>query len=138
MVPPVTATLENPLPMPSACHSFLGPPAGHCLSRPVSGDFPSRRAPRQPGQSAAGTSTSDGLGLRGLSRAALRANSCLTYRWSALLSLPTGTAVVLPSFFWRWAFPPENLTMAASTWYLPVESVHVRNSNSCDSPGGSS
>jgi hypothetical protein len=37
--------------MSFTCHSSFGPPAGHCFSRPVSRDIPSRCGPRHCGQS---------------------------------------------------------------------------------------
>src|SRR5687767_12162862 len=43
---PATETLENPPPRPVAFHSRGGPPAGHSLARPVSGEIPSRLGPR--------------------------------------------------------------------------------------------
>ena len=39
--------------MSLAFQSSFGPPLGHCLSSPVSGDLPSRLGPSHPGQSAA-------------------------------------------------------------------------------------
>src|SRR6185436_16192166 len=39
------------------CQSSFGPPAGHCLSRPVSFEFPSRSGPRHCGQSESDLST---------------------------------------------------------------------------------
>src|SRR5688500_18841030 len=53
MRPPVTATDENPAPMFFAVITRRGPPCGHCRSRPVSGECPSRLGPRHVGQSAA-------------------------------------------------------------------------------------
>src|SRR4051794_14813625 len=35
--------------MPVVFHASLGPPSGHCLSRPVSDDLPSRLGPRHCG-----------------------------------------------------------------------------------------
>src|SRR5688500_377726 len=52
MRPPVTATDEKPAPRFFAVMTRRGPPGGHAASRPVSGERPSRLAPRQPGQSA--------------------------------------------------------------------------------------
>ncbi len=46
----LTATLEYPLPMVSTFHNRLGPCSGHLVNRCLSGDFPSRFGPRQPGQ----------------------------------------------------------------------------------------
>src|SRR5678809_1475676 len=42
---------EYPSPMSFNCQSSLGPPAGHCLSRPLSFEIPSRSGPRHWGQS---------------------------------------------------------------------------------------
>src|SRR5436190_4562318 len=39
-------TLEKPAPMPFAVHARVGPPLGHSLSSPVSGEMPSRLGPR--------------------------------------------------------------------------------------------
>jgi hypothetical protein len=38
--------LEKPVPMPAAFQATAGPLVGHCLRRPVSADWASRRAPR--------------------------------------------------------------------------------------------
>ncbi len=48
---PEVAMLEYPPPSPVAFQSSFGPPAGHCLSRPVSAERPSRFGPRHWGQS---------------------------------------------------------------------------------------
>src|SRR5262249_16615350 len=50
--PPATATDEKP-PDRSAFQSCLMPPLGHSFKRPVSREMPSRRGPRQQGQSSA-------------------------------------------------------------------------------------
>src|SRR5205814_2999788 len=52
---PTTAGLEKPTPPRFAFHARGGPPWGHSLSSPFSGEWPSRLGPRHCGQSAAGT-----------------------------------------------------------------------------------
>src|SRR4029079_10950736 len=54
---PTTTGVEKPSPRSFTCHSSFGPPAGHCLSRPVSFETPLRSGPRHCGQSAAATLT---------------------------------------------------------------------------------
>src|SRR5688500_4246911 len=44
------ATLAIPFPIPSTCHSSLGPCSGHDLRSPVSDETPSRFGPRHWGQ----------------------------------------------------------------------------------------
>src|SRR5205809_909564 len=50
---PTIATLENPRPKPPAFQSNVGPPSGHLLSKPLSGEISSRLGPRHCGQSVA-------------------------------------------------------------------------------------
>src|SRR5438128_758991 len=50
---PTIAGPEYPTPNVSIDHASLGPPAGHFLSRPFSGETPSRLGPRHCGQSSA-------------------------------------------------------------------------------------
>src|SRR5262249_27857326 len=50
---PTTAGLENPTPPRAAFQASGSPLPGHCLSSPVSGEWPSRFGPRHWGQSAA-------------------------------------------------------------------------------------
>src|ERR1041385_5199573 len=51
---PEMETVEKPWPMPWAFHASGGPPAGHSVNRPVSGEISSRFGPRNCGQSEAG------------------------------------------------------------------------------------
>ena len=51
---PETETVEKPWPMPWAFQARGGPPAGHSVKRPVSGEMSSRFGPRHWGQSEAG------------------------------------------------------------------------------------
>src|SRR5689334_3028847 len=46
---PTTTGVEKPSPTSFTCHSSFGPPAGHCLSKPVSFDTPLRSGPRHCG-----------------------------------------------------------------------------------------
>src|SRR4030095_8857307 len=48
---PTTTGVEYPSPISFTCQRSFGPPAGHCLSRPLSRDIPSRCGPRHCGQS---------------------------------------------------------------------------------------
>ena len=50
-LPPAVLIDEYPVPAPPAFHASGGPPVGHCDSRPVSAERPSRFGPRHCGQS---------------------------------------------------------------------------------------
>src|SRR6185295_1627097 len=54
---PTTDGVEKPYPTLVIRHTSLGPPAGHCCSRPVSVEMPVRCGPRHCGQSAAAPTT---------------------------------------------------------------------------------
>src|SRR5256885_691215 len=54
---PTTATLENPVPTPSAFQATGGPSGGQDLSRPLSVETPSRLGPRNCGQSGSAAAT---------------------------------------------------------------------------------
>src|SRR5262249_61227726 len=43
---PPAQTLEKPAPTPAAFHARGGPPPGHCLSSPLSGEWALRLGPR--------------------------------------------------------------------------------------------
>src|SRR5947209_10221115 len=69
-----------PSPMPFAFQAKGGPPLGHCLSKPVSLETPSRSPPRHCGQSPTDAEASDCVtepvsGLAGLSAAQMTCNA---------------------------------------------------------------